>query len=400
MIRTAVDRRNCNTGRPWNTAWLMIVLGTVTLCSCRGPQSANPRAHFAEPPGEAYADGTAQVAMAPVPCPIGPPGMEAGVPQPFTPTGMWRPPGMTGPWPEDEYIRDGGVTGPTPQVRPDGQVVGLGMEDSVAHFDTVDGRTLVQPSNPVFLYSPRFSSVRQVVSLVANEQINGSVGMHMPTKVILHDETQRANTNAQNMQARRQIGTTLANQYASKQGTDRISTRLGPQEFQNRFQPYENLTAIRTGNILEGEMAILAKSTAAAVTWKQDSVVQVILDKRSAMAAVSNQRSETVYTVKEPPANPRLRVIKVASSQLLKPGEIVAFTIRFDNIGNQPIGNVTILDNLSTRLEYMPETAQSSLQAQFSTQPNEHGSQVLRWEITPPLEPGKGGIIRFTCHVR
>jgi uncharacterized repeat protein (TIGR01451 family) len=287
-----------------------------------------------------------------------------------------------------------------PQVNPDGQVAGLGMEDAVAHFDTLDGRTVVQPSNPVFMYSPRFSSVRQVVSLVANDQVNGSVGMHTPTNLVMHDDIQQANVNAQNTQARRQVGTVVPNQYASRQGTDRFSTRLGPQGFQNQFKPYENLMAIRTGNLLEAEMATLAKSADAAITFQQDSVVQVILDKRAAMGAVSNVQAETVYTVKQPPANPRLRVIKVASSQLLKPGEMVAFTIRYDNVGNQPIGNVTILDNLSTRLEYMPDTAQSSLPAQFTTQPNEHGSLVLRWEITPPLEPGKGGIIRFTCHVR
>jgi len=331
---------------------------------------------------------------------VGPPGMEAGVPQPYTPTGTWRPPGLTGPWPEDEYVRDGGVAGPMPQVRRDGQIAGLGMEDSVAQFDTVDGRTLVQPSNPVFLYSPRFASVRQVVSLVSNEQVNGSVGMHVPSKLVLHDDVEQAGTNTQNMQGRRQLGTTVANQFATRQGTDRISVRLGPQGFQNQFQPYENLLAIRMGNIVESEMAVLAKNAAAAVTWKQDSVVQVILDKRAAMAAVSNEQAERVYTYKSPPACPKLRVIKVASSQLLKPGETVAFTIRYDNVGNQLIGNVTILDNLSTRLEYMPNTAQSSLPAQFSTQPNEYGSAVLRWEITPPLKPGEGGIIRFTCHVR
>ena len=56
-----------------------------------------------------------------------------------------------------------------------------------------------------------------------------------------------------------------------------------------------------------------------------------------------------------PPGNPRLRLVKVASTPFAKPGEEVDFTLRFDNVGNQPIGNVTILDSLSTRLEYVPE---------------------------------------------
>ena len=50
------------------------------------------------------------------------------------------------------------------------QILGLKMEDTVAHFDTLDGRTVVEPSNEVCLYSPRFGAVRQVVSLVADEE--------------------------------------------------------------------------------------------------------------------------------------------------------------------------------------------------------------------------------------
>jgi uncharacterized repeat protein (TIGR01451 family) len=107
-----------------------------------------------------------------------------------------------------------------------------------------------------------------------------------------------------------------------------------------------------------------------------------------------------VYTFSQPPANPKLRVIKVASTQMAQPGEMVAFTIRFDNIGNQTIRNVAILDNLSSRMEYLPATAQSSVEAQFVAQPNEGGSTVLRWQLAKPLEPGKGGVVRFTCRVR
>ncbi|HOM17500.1 MAG TPA: DUF11 domain-containing protein, partial [Thermoguttaceae bacterium] len=63
-------------------------------------------------------------------------------------------------------------------------------------------------------------------------------------------------------------------------------------------------------------------------------------------------------------------------------------------------GNVTILDNLSGRLEYVADSAQCSLKAQFTAQPNEAGSQLLRWELAQPLKPGEGGVIRFRCRVR
>jgi hypothetical protein len=61
---------------------------------------------------------------------------------------------------------------------------------------------------------------------------------------------------------------------------------------------------------------------------------------------------------------------------------------------------VTILDNLTTRLEYVPESAQSSVKANFSASANDGESLTLRWEILEPLKPGDGGLVRFKCRVR
>ena len=147
-------------------------------------------------------------------------------------------------------------------------------------------------------------------------------------------------------------------------------------------------------------MPYLARGAQAAITWSHVQAVQIILDRKGAMAVVQNQNAETVYTVDEPPANPKLRIIKLASTSDALPGEEVWFTIRFDNVGNQMIGNVTIIDSLSTRLEYVEGSAQCSREATFSTQPNEGDSLVVRCELAQPLDVGKGGIIRFCCRVR
>ena len=61
---------------------------------------------------------------------------------------------------------------------------------------------------------------------------------------------------------------------------------------------------------------------------------------------------------------------------------------------------MTIVDNLSTRLEYVPDTAKSSVDADFLTQSNDTGSLILRWEIKDPVKPGDGGILRFRVKVR
>ncbi len=95
-----------------------------------------------------------------------------------------------------------------------------------------------------------------------------------------------------------------------------------------------------------------------------------------------------------------MRVCKVASTKQAKPGDFVEFTIRFDNVGDAAIGNVTLIDNLTTRLEYVDGSAKASREADFFSSPNEGDSLVLRWEFAEPLDPGHGGLVRFKCRVR
>jgi uncharacterized repeat protein (TIGR01451 family) len=332
--------------------------------------------------------------------PVEPGPMASGLVVPPDPTGPWAPPGIRRPWPHDEYLRDGADQGLPVAVSPDWEIRGLEPEDTIAHYDTLDGRTLVEPSNRVHIYSPRFGAVRQVVSMVQNEQRNRSFGVHMPTKLTLYDESEGAARSTQQLQPNRQVGSDLASTFRGRLGRGTFSSAVGPEGFQNDFKPYENLQIIRTGQAVEAEMAFLAQGVNAAVAWTHKQAVQIILDKQGAMAEVGDTKLETIFTINEPPGNPKLRVVKVASTQFAEPGDVIDFTIRFDNVGNQPIGNVTVVDNLTTRLEYIPDSSQCSLAGNFSTQPNEAQSEALRWEITDPIRPGDGGIIRFRCRVR
>ena len=72
--------------------------------------------------------------------------------------------------PPDEYLCDGGDFGLPAAVRADWSVDGLEQEDAIAHYDTLDGRVVVTPSNRVCVYAPRFAAVRRVVNLLAHER--------------------------------------------------------------------------------------------------------------------------------------------------------------------------------------------------------------------------------------
>ena len=164
--------------------------------------------------------------------------------------------------------------------------------------------------------------------------------------------------------------------------------------------PFENLQIIKTGIHQDAEKARLAQSTDAAIIWTKDQAVQVVLNGRTAGVINGDQRVQATFTVDDLRDSPKLRIIKVASTQTVQPGDTIDFTLRFDNVGDQPIGNIVLIDNLTPRLEYVPDTAQSSVQADFRTERNEAESLVLRWEVADPLQPGQGGIVRFRCLVR
>lgn len=377
-----------------------MALCTLILSSCRAPVTNSPptlpREALAGPPAADSAAACPEVA-----CPdevIG--GTSQPAPLPYAPAGPWSPPGIKQPWPEDEYLVDGGDRGLPAAVRPDWQIQGLESEDTIAHFDTLDGRTLVEPSNPVFIYAPRFASVRKVVSLAQDEQTDQLGAVQQPTVPVRCDELQIAASSKQHVEAIRQNSAEPPIIYRSRSGDGAVSSvqRLG--SFQDAFQPYENLKVIREGKVDKTERALLAAGIAAAIIWTDTESVQIMLDHQAATVDVGDQQDHDVYTVNEPPPCPRLRIIKVASTQTAEPGDVIDFTLRFDNVGNQPIGNVTIVDNLTTRLQYVPDSAQSSLKADFRTQQNDVGSDVLRWEITDPLRVGQGGVVRFSCRVR
>ena len=300
----------------------------------------------------------------------------------------------------DEFLCQGGDQHLEVRVGSDWSVQGLDSEDTVAHFDTLDGRTIVESSNRVCIYAPRFAAVRKITSLAEHYQRQRIAGFEAPLQPQLHHEERVAVSAVQpiqsdNMRDRSLTGTIRERERST--GVENVET-LGA--FQNEFLPYENFQAMRTGVHDNLETALLVEYAEAATTWTHDKGVQVIIQGVVAEVDQGIQRPQATVVFVDTPGRPRLRLIKLCSTKHAQPGDAVEFTLRFDNIGDELIGNVTLIDNLTTRLEYVPDSSQSSRDAEFFTQANDGESLVLRWEITDPLEPGEGGIIRFQCKVR
>ncbi len=129
--------------RRLETIWrvTVIFLGILILCSCR---SVSPELQE----NRDLISGNVRSLAADLP-----PSAATGFPPPCQ---AWRPPGIAGPWPQDEYICDGGGRDRPVHIEADWTVKGLQLEDTIAHFDTLEGETMVASSNRVCMYAPRF----------------------------------------------------------------------------------------------------------------------------------------------------------------------------------------------------------------------------------------------------
>jgi uncharacterized repeat protein (TIGR01451 family) len=311
----------------------------------------------------------------------------------------WRPEGVTGPWPPDEYLCDGGDQETRVAVGRDWTVYGLDLEDTVAHYDTLDGQTVVTPSNSVCIYAPRFSAVRRVVQTSEDGLLLAMQTVEQPLPAITEEGADQPTRIDQPLLPQPEVALRgpLGLRHRTR-GTE-LLVALPVHELVKDFAVHEDFQVIRLGIHQTSERAEVERYSVAAVQWTDALAPEVMLEQEPAQIDVTVEKIGTEYHL-APEGSPRLRVIKLASCCSALPGEEITFTLRFDNTGEQTIGNVTILDNLTTRLEYVPDSAQCSLKADFFHDQNQGESLSLRWEIREPIRPGEGGIIRFRCKVR
>lgn len=299
----------------------------------------------------------------------------------------------------DEYICDGGDGAGGVRVMSDWTLRNLEPEDTVGHYDTRDHRVVVEPSNRVCIYAPRFAAARKVSSPFQNEKSEQVLLAERETKAIVEQAEQLSDQYIQTLSPQRHLGLQPAAGLRVRLPGVEVVRRQAVNILDHDLSVHEDLRVIKYGVHKQSEKARLAEFAAKAVSWSHDKAVQVVVDEEVVQTKVSRQGTDTIFFIGDNgPA--KLRVIKTASTADALPGEEVEFTLRFDNIGYQKIGNVTIIDNLTTRLEFIEDSDLCSEECEFIVDENGVESLTLRWEITAPIDPGKGGLIRFRCRVR
>ncbi|MDD3469385.1 MAG: hypothetical protein PHE53_05315 [Thermoguttaceae bacterium] len=297
--------------------------------------------------------------------------------------------------------RDRGEDGLPIGIEADGKLLGLDSGDAAATYEGSDGQMQKVVVNQAPVYAPRFGGVRQVVGLSEEMSRVGFRDVEQKTRAANVGTREVVWSQKQHEAVRGQVSEQGPSAAEGHDGLNRTETSVGLAMHRDTFRTWENFQRIRIGQMDSAEGLKLAASARAAKAWDQAEGFKVVLgDEVVSSFSRLDGASEVYYVEDGGKRYGRLEVTKVASVADALPGEFVEFTIRYDNIGEAAITKVKLSDSLNPRLEYVEDSAESSFPANFTTRPNADGSLILEWELTEPLMPKDGGIIRFKTQVR
>jgi uncharacterized repeat protein (TIGR01451 family) len=313
---------------------------------------------------------------------------------------------------EEECLHDGGDGGYRAGFDGDGQLAGVEPEDTVAEYTDSHGRRHITHSNRICLCVPRFAVIRCEVPLSRYDSVTA---VNDARRVQFHEGL------AGQMPP---LQTRKYEQLQGARGRERPCLNEG-------IDGTVGITHLEVLNAVEvplGPIALLG--TKAALTLSEIERVRLIqqmelarqLSSRSSLQGASSvvgtavvgrveglrivqaeaaTRDLTICCNEVPcPPDKPLVLIKCADRPSAQVGDVVTFVLKYSNHGGKPITDVAVTDSLTTRLEYVPGSAQSDRPAVFTTQLNEAGSLILRWEITGRLMPGANGVVRFQARIR
>ncbi|MEL7499916.1 MAG: hypothetical protein AAFN77_20095 [Planctomycetota bacterium] len=301
---------------------------------------------------------------------------------------------------QESFIFDGNDRGTRTTVDDAWNVYGLDTEDTVGHFDTLDGQRIVTPSNRVAIYAPRFAAVRKVHGAFSANRNQQLVAAEERMQTVYSQVADRMTSSKQNLSLNHhQVSKRASGLLDQTRGVvaDNTTNLFG---FRNSFEPYANIEIMRMGRYHDAQGPLLSQGMQAAVAWETDLGLRVHSQGLKPIIVRDVRTVQELMSVESEDGTAILRVVKIADKMAARTGEEVEFTIRFDNISRKKIGNVTIMDNLTRRLEYVADSQECSVDAKFINEVNEDESLLLRWEVNEPMDAGTGGVIRFRCKVR
>lgn len=298
------------------------------------------------------------------------------------------------------YVCDGGDRRPKVNFGQVEMLVNLDPEDTVAVFRGKDGLRKIVESNRVCIYAPKFAEIR----LVQNPEgySSGQVArrlekddMAMQKTQMLADVEKQQVLRLNGLISRKRPSVYVGEQWASNFCEVRVLAG-----YDRGIGWAQEIGTMRTGALTNSDQALLAKRVEFAMLLTNVQMPQLLGSIAGANELYRVRGVMETVLVEERPGKPKVKLEKFASVPSAKIGDTVRFTIKFSNIGKETVKDVSIVDSLHARLDYVPNTADGPLDAVFSAQVNEVGSMTLRWQLKNPLDPGQSGFVSFDAKMR
>lgn len=301
----------------------------------------------------------------------------------------------------DEYLCDGGDRD-LPVHYDSTSRLGLDTEDTVAEYIEHTGKNRVKAATRACIYAPRFASVR-TISLPQEEQMitdvaglrnsTGGTGLH--SRLGITEKTKRDSVG--NVRVRSRAGG-----LESEMVPDAVETLAAPAIHDILLNTYQDLAFVRTGTFEQTDAARLQLGLNSALVWSREQNPIIVAKIDVPTEGLQTVTSSCLTVIDDLPSQQpgKLRVVKLADKKSAEPGDVITFTIRYDNEGPREVHHVRIVDNLTPRLEFIPESATSDRPGELLTEDNGEGSLVLVWKLDETLPAKTGGVVTFQCRVR
>lgn len=303
--------------------------------------------------------------------------------------------------PEDEYVCDGGDEAMRVGVNPHGQIVNLDSGDTVIDYRDLLNRRRFLATNEVCVFAPRFVEVDTVAGI---EGLEGYAIVHHLERDRNDDVLMQLASDSDVVRYDRLIAVQTRQRpsgYVTDEGPSAFTEVRSIEGYEGGIGYAVTLEANAVRRLTGEQQAALAKQTQLARRLSQVDSPQIV---GVALGTSELNMAQSVFQVfafqdrRHKPA--RVTITKRATVSVANIGDVIEFVIDFANVGEENVSHVAVIDNLPTRLEYVKESAQSSVDAVFSAQENDIGSHTLRWELKGVLKGGERGSVRFKARVR
>jgi uncharacterized repeat protein (TIGR01451 family) len=256
----------------------------------------------------------------------------------------------------------------------------------------------VSVANCACVCAPRFASVREIVRPLEDYAPTGPIAASLdagPEVAAIRLKPRAGTQRLPPVLARRAIPELAVVEAKPTLGVE--EARL-PGETPYVCVPAEDVQDDVPQTFLAKERPKIAVAFDVPLAWTCLAQAQVMVQDTAAETVTVDQGTAVLRL--KCPGRAELSLCKTAGGKTVRSGEELDFTIAFLNSGDRKLEGIVLADALPKRLAYVPDSADSTLPADFGTETAADGATVLKWVFKQPLSPGESGFVRFRTLVR